>query len=87
MEDLINSQSSALGINEFLNSAKTYTENVFPDLDIMKLFSDSVTGNIGNIFSFANIGNIFLNELNSAIKLMVSVLIIIIIHSIFKAII
>lgn len=87
MEDLISSQSNALGINDFLNSAKVYTENVFPDLDIMKLFSDSVTGNIGNIFSYTNIGDIFFNEINSAVKLMISVLIIIIIHSIFKAII
>ena len=38
MDEIINSQTSALGINEFLNSAKKYTETTFPDLDISKLF-------------------------------------------------
>ena len=59
MEEIINSQTNALGINEFLNSAKDYTSNAFPDLDIMKLFSDSITGDVGNIFSYTNIGKIF----------------------------
>ncbi len=87
MEEIINSQTNALGINEFLNSAKDYTSNAFPDLDIMKLFSDSITGDVGNIFSYTNIGKIFTSEIHTAVNLMVSVLIIIIIHSIFKAII
>ena len=87
MEEIINSQTNALGINEFLNSAKDYTSNAFPDLDIMKLFSDSITGDVGNIFSYTNIGKIFTSEIHAAVNLMVSVLIIIIIHSIFKAII
>lgn len=87
MNEIINSQTNALGINNFLDSAKIYTENVFPDLDIMTLFSNSITGNIGNVFEFSNIGKIFFSELSTSIELMVSVLIIIIIHSIFKAII
>lgn len=87
MDEIINSQTSARGINEFLNSAKKYTETTFPDLDISKLFSESISGNMGNIFEFTNIGNIFLNEISIAVKLMISVVIVIIIHSIFKAII
>lgn len=87
MNEIIKSQSNVLGINEFLDSAKTYTESSFPNLDIMKLFSDSISGNIGNFFEYSNIGKIFSNEISYAINLMISVLIIIIIHSIFKAII
>lgn len=87
MDEIIKSQSNTLGINGFLDSAKTYTENSFPDLDIIQLFSDSISGNIDNIFEYSNIGKIFSNEIGSAINLMISVLIIIVIHSIFKAII
>lgn len=87
MNEIIRSQSDVIGINNFLDSAKNYTENSFPNLDIMQLFSDSISGNIGNIFEYSNIGKIFSNEINTAINLMISVLIIIIIHSIFKTII
>lgn len=87
MNEIIKTQTDALGINNFLESAKNYTENSFPDLDIMQLFSDSISGNIGNIFEYSNIEKIFSNEIGAAVNLMISVLIIIIIHSIFKAII
>ncbi len=87
MNEIINSQTNALGINDFLNSAKKYTESAFPNLDITKMFTDSISGNIGNIFQIGNIGKMFLNELSTAVQLMISVVIIIIIHSIFKAII
>lgn len=87
MEELINSQADSFGINSFLDSAKQYTLEIFPDLDIMQLFSKSITGDIGNIFDFSRIGKLLLAELSIAIQLMASVLIIVIIHSIFKAII
>ncbi len=87
MDEIIDSQTEALGINNFLNSAKNYTEKNFPNLNINELFKSSLTGNIGNIFKVSNIGNIFLNEIQNVITLMTSVLVIIIIHSIFKAII
>lgn len=50
------------------------------------LFTNTISGNIGNVFNVRNIGNIFLSEIRTAASLMVSVFIIIIIHSIFKAI-
>lgn len=87
MEDMINSQANTLGITQFLNSAKKYTENTFINLDIQELFSNTITGNVGNIFSYFSIGKIFSNEISSALNIIISILIIIIIHSIFKAII
>ncbi len=87
MEEIISSQTNSFGINNFLNSAKKYTENIFPDLNIMELFSNSITGNIGNVFDLNRIGNLFLSEIFIAIQLMASVIIIVIIHSIFKNII
>ena len=59
MNEIINSQTNALGINDFLNSAKKYTESAFPNLDITKMFTDSISGNIGNIFQIGNIGKIY----------------------------
>lgn len=87
MEEILNSEITSLGINNFLNQAEKYTKNIFPDMNITELFEDSLTGNIGNIFNFGNFENLLFNEISSAINILASVLIIIIIHSIFKSII
>ena len=78
MDEIIKTQTDALGINCFLETAKAYTENTFPDLDIIQLFSNSISGNIGNIFEYSNLDKIFSNEITAAVNLMISVLIIII---------
>ncbi len=86
MEEIINSQKNTLGISDFLNSAKSYTENAFPNFDIGEAFSQSIQGNINHNFIFSSASKLFGQEIKLAIELMVSVLIIVIIHSIFKAI-
>lgn len=87
MEDILNNQIESFGISDFLKASKEYTKEIFPDLDIMNLFNNSLSGNITNVFSLQNIGKLFLNEINLAVSLLISILIIIIIHSIFKAIV
>lgn len=87
MNELLNSQSNKLGINEFLNSAQKYTAEAFPELNIQDLFSNAILGNTGNIFNIKSISNIFFSEMSTAISLMISVFVVIIIHSLFKAII
>lgn len=87
MNEIIESQSNLLGINDFLNQANKYTEGNFPDLNISKIFNDSISGNIGNIFNAFGITNFLSNEISFAIEIMIDVIIIIIINSIFKAII
>lgn len=87
MNEIIESQSNLLGINDFLNQANKYTEGAFPDLNISKIFNDSISGNIGNIFNGFGIANFISNEISFAIEIMIDVIIIIVINSIFKAII
>ena len=87
MNEILNSQSDALNISDFLSSAEKYTQNVFSDLDITELFSNAISGSIGNIFEINNIFDVFLQEFSEIITLMISIVTIIIIHSIFKTII
>lgn len=87
MEDIINSASNTLGINDFLESAEKYTNNNFVNLNIKELFYDSLTGNIGNSLRHIGLIDIFSKELSSVLNVIISVLVVIIIHSIFKAII
>lgn len=87
MNEIIESQSNLLGINDFIKQAGEYTKNSFPDLNISQIFNDSISGNVGNIFNNFGISNFFSNELSFAIDIMIDVILIIIINSIFKAII
>jgi stage III sporulation protein AE len=87
MNEIIESQSNLLGINDFISKATQYTNENFPELDISQVFKESITGNMGNILGKIDIFNFFSNELSYAIQIMIDVIIIIIINSIFKAII
>lgn len=85
-ESLISSQADTLGISTFLNDSKKYTEDTFEDIDLGKLFTDSITGNIDNNKIINIILNLFGNNIKSTLKTIVSVMVIVIIHSILKAI-
>ena len=87
MNEIIESQSNLLGITDFIRQANQYTQNSFPDLNISKIFNDSISGNVGNIFNSFGIASFLSNEASFAIEIMIDVIIIIIINSIFKAII
>ena len=63
MSDILNNQIDSLGISDFLEASKKYTVESFPDLDIGNLFSNSLTGNISNVFPIQEIENIFLKEI------------------------
>lgn len=86
MEEIIQSQKNTLGITDFLNNAKTYTKDVFPDLNIGEMFSNTISGKVDHNFIFNSVSRLFGEEIKVAIELMISVLIIVIIHSIFKSI-
>ena len=87
VEEIIEEEKEVLGISKFIEEAEKYTKESFPDLDINELMNKSIKGEINLGF----LKNIFLNligeETRVAIKLMISVLIVIIINSICKAII
>ena len=89
MEEILNSQLDSLKINDFLKKAQEYLDNEkFSSLNIMEVFKDSLSGNINNKnLGISFLEKSFLTEIEIALNLMVSVLIVIIIHSIFKAII
>ena len=86
MEEILESQMNSLNINQFLDSAQTFTNEIFPDFNINDFFYSSLTGNFNNISIINYIAKILSEELMIAISLISSVLIIIVIHSIFKTI-
>lgn len=87
MEELLENQAKVLGIQNFLDATKKYTEAVFPNLNLDIFFQNIIKGNIDKNILLSGINKILGNEIKTAVNLMISVLIVIIIHSIFKAII
>ncbi len=84
--EILNSQMEALNLKSFIAEGKEYTKEVFPEIDLQKLLNSSLTGEIDNKGIFQSIIFLFSNEFFSTIKILGTILIIIVIHSILKTI-
>lgn len=85
-EDIIKSQQETLGISSFIDEADKYTKDVYEDIDMGELFSSAISGNIDNETIVKSILNRLGGEAFDAITVLVSVIVIIVIHSILKSI-
>lgn len=85
-EEIIDAQKDELKISSFIQEAEKYTEEVFPDINVNNLFSEAIQGKINDNRLFGNIINVFKKEIQGTFKILVSILIIIVIHSIFKSV-
>ena len=85
-ENIIESQQETLGINSFIDEADKYTKNIYKDIDMGELFSSAITGNIDNETIIKSILNNLGGEVIDAITILVSILVIIVIHSILKSV-
>lgn len=81
-EDILKSQQESLGISDFIDTSKKYTEESFGDLDIQDIFEDAITGRIGNTNLFNNLLNILGRETKTAVSNIGVIMIVIIVHSI-----
>lgn len=84
--EILESQTKALGISDFISTSKEYIGETFGDINLQEVFSDAVTGKIEtkNIFKklFDSIGK----ETKIAISNIGIILIVIIVHSILVTI-
>ncbi len=87
MNEIISSEMNKFGINQFLDSSEEYTKTVFPEMNLDKLFTVSLSGNINSLLRENAISKIFLKELRESISFLSAILVVIIIHTIFKTII
>ncbi len=85
-EEILKSQQETLGISDFINTSKKYTEDSLKDLNMQDIFKDAITGRIGNTNLFNSILNIFGRETKTAISNIGIIMIVIIIHSILVTI-
>lgn len=85
-ETTITSQTEAFGINSFIENSKEYSGKFFEDININEILNSAIKGKIDNSNIYQKILNILGTEVQLGLKTLVSILAIIVIHSILKAI-
>lgn len=85
-ESILSSQADSLGISTFLSDSEKYTKDTFGDIDISELFTKSITGNIDNSTIINIVFSLLGENIKTALTTIASVMVVVIIHSILKAI-
>ena len=85
-DNTIATQKETFGINSFIENSKQYTGEFFSDADISEILNSAISGKVDNSKIYKKILNILGTEVQTGIKSLLSILAIIIIHSILKSI-
>ena len=84
--ETIEEQKETFGINSFIENSNEYAGEFFEDIDISEILNSAISGNVDNQSLYQRILNLFGTELQTGIKTLLSILVIIIIHSILKSV-
>lgn len=79
-------QKEDLGVNDFIKSAKDYTGEFFEEIEIEDILNTALEGNVDNAILGKRIFNLLGEEVLVSIKAILTILVIIMIHSILKSI-
>lgn len=82
----ITEQQEEFKIQDFIKNAEKFTGEFFEDIDINEILNDAIKGEVDNSTLLKKILNILGKEVTTNIKSLVSILAIILIHSILKSI-
>ncbi len=83
--NVINEQGESFGINDFIHETEKYSGDFFEDINVSDLFSSAVSGKIDNKTIGKKVLRLFGREISSTIKTFAGILVIVLIHSILKA--
>ena len=85
-QQMINEEKDSFGINDFVNETEKFTNDFFDDINISEVLNSAITGKVDNNIILKKILKIFGKEIVSSLKTIIAVLIIVLIHSIIKAV-
>ena len=83
---IFENQKSSFGINSFIENAQKYTGEFFENMDIDSIFQNAIQGKVDNSSIYKRIWQLLGEEVQTGITSLISVLVIVIIHSILKSI-
>lgn len=85
-EEEIEQQQEEFKIQDFIEESKKYSKEFFGDMDIGEVLNNAIKGEVDNKSIIERIFNLFGSEIGNISKSLVSILVIIIIHSILKSV-
>ena len=85
-EVIVEEQKEMFGINSFIKNAKEYSGEFFAEIDLQEMLNSTIKGEIDNTSIYQKIFNLLGEEVKIGIKSLISILVIVIIHSILKSI-
>ena len=85
-KDTINTQKETFGISSFIKQAKEYSGDFFDDIDINDVFNSTLKGQFDNSSIYKKILNLLGKEVRTGLRSLISILVIIIIHSVLKSV-
>ena len=85
-KDTIQTQSETFGINSFIERSKQYSGEFFDDIDINEILNSAIKGEIDNSSLYKKVLSLLGAEVQTGVKSLISILAIIVIHSILKSI-
>lgn len=86
MDNIMKSQQESVGVNDFIQESSKYTTDIFSDIDLNEILNSAISGDVDNKKLLKGIWKIFGSELQSAITVLGSIIIIIILNSILNCI-
>ena len=85
-DTILKEQQSSFGIKDFLKESESYLPDFISDLDISNIFNSAIKGNIDNSTLIKKIWSKLGCQITEALKILINILIIVLIHSILKSI-
>lgn len=85
-DEVINSQMDSFNISNFIDEANKYSNDILKDIDIQELLNNAIKGEVNTNQLLKNIFPLLGTEIKEALKVMGSILIIVLIHSVLKSI-
>ena len=85
-EEEIEQQQEEFKIQDFIEESKKYSKEFFGDMDVGEVLNNAIKGEVDNKSIIERIFNLFGSEIGNISKSLVSILVIIIIHSILKSV-
>lgn len=85
-DEVINSQMDSFNISSFIDETNKYSNNILKDIDIHELLNNAIKGEVDTNQLLKNIFPLLGTEIKEALKVMGSILIIVLIHSVLKSI-
>lgn len=85
-EEIMESTQEQFNISGFIKEAEKYTGDFLEDMSISDILNSAIKGEIDNQAFYQKVLKILGSEVNSSLKILISILVIIIIHGILKSI-